>query len=272
MNDITPKTTALLKSLGLNDFDIAGIHSGEITWDIVDHNDGSFLLLLFNNEGGQKGVAFISEDKMKELLNVSEFERREAEVDYRSPSFPVGDVNDWAGIKPDADWLDLVKSYREAVEALAQKPTNANAAPYLFLCRHTIELQLKAIIMLGQEAMKLTAFLPSHHDLDRLWSAAFPVIKLYPPKEESQIDQVRQIVKDYHDADPGSFNFRYPVSTNNKPIKHASFVHSFGVSQHSLSFRNACNCLDKVIQRLRFALIFIQFGTSKQTNEDKKNV
>lgn len=268
MIDKTPKTTALLKSLGLDDFDIASIHSGEITWDIIDHNNGSFLLLLFNNEGGQRGVAYISEEQMNELLNVSEFERREAEVDFRSPSFPGGDVDDWAGIKPDSDWLDLVKSYREAVENLSQKSTNTNAAPYLFMCRHTIELQLKAIIMLGQETMELTAFLPGHHDLEKLWSAAFPIIKLYPPKDKSQIKQVKQIVMDYHEADPGSFNFRYPVGTNNRPIDHASFVYSFGMDQHTSSFSSACNCLDKVIERLRFAKIFIPFKTSEDVEQD----
>jgi len=68
----------------------------------------------------------------------------------RSITFPCGQIDDWTGIRPNSDWQDLIKGYRQAVEMLAARPPRATAAPYLYLCRHVLELQMKAIIMLGQ--------------------------------------------------------------------------------------------------------------------------
>jgi len=146
MNKGKNKTNTLLKNLGLDESDIEGINCGDITWSIIDPGEaGDFTLMLFDSEGAHRVVDHISEEDTVRLLNVSEFENREPLIESRSPSFPVGDVDDWAGVKPDSNWIDLVKSYRDAVKVLAQKPADANAAPYLFLCRHTLELQLKAI-------------------------------------------------------------------------------------------------------------------------------
>lgn len=129
----------------------------------------------------------------------------------RPPTFSAGTSDDWTGIKPDVDWLDLIREYRAAMDILAREQPPGVPAPYLFLCRHTLELQLKAIVVLGQQSMKLVPDLPPVHDLQKLWTAAYPIAKTRSWVKDDELATVRQVVDDYHLADPSSFAFRYPV-------------------------------------------------------------
>lgn len=257
MEKLGPRTTAFLKGLGLDADDIVSIQSGEISWDIVDLDSSNSVvaesdLLLFHSDGGHRHVACLSKNQVDELINAWEFERRESTGPERPLTFPCGDVDDWTGIRPGSDWYDLIKGYREATEILATTPPRATAAPYLYLCRHTLELQMKAVIMLGQQTMNLVPDLPSHHDLLRLWTETFPIAMQFDPDGGRQLDMVRQVVSDYHTADSGSFSFRYPVTKKNKPVAHASFVQAFSHQGHTLQFRNACTVLDAIVNRLRW--------------------
>jgi len=250
MEKFGPHTTKLLNGFGIDSEDIVRIENGDISWDIIEND-----LLLFNSEGGHRHIAKLSESQVEELINSWEFERRESKDQERPITFPFGEVDDWTGIRPGSDWQDLIKGYREAVEILATTPPRTTAAPYLYLCRHTLELQMKAVIMLGQQSMHLAPDLPSHHDLQKLWTAAFPIAKHNFPKGETQLADVRQVVDDYHMADAGSFSFRYPVTKGNKPVDHASFIHAFSHKHHASQFRKACDTLDEIINKLRLSVL-----------------
>jgi hypothetical protein len=210
-------------------------------------------------------VARLSQSKTDELINTWDFERRQVAGKIRPSTFPIGEFDDWTGIKPDADWIDIIKSYRTASRILSAESCREAAAPYLFLCRHTLELQLKAIIMLGQQAFDLALDLPSHHDLPKLWTAAYPIAIHRRPKGRASLLEVRQVVDDYHEVDPGSFNFRYPVAKNNNPIVHKEFVHAFSQKAHSSKIERGCDFLDDVIRSLRFAVLWrgVKASTSK---------
>lgn len=251
MEKLGPHTIDLLKKLGLDSKDIASIENGEITWEIIESD-----LLLFNSEGGWRRIARLSRSELEELDDSWEFERRERmPQDERPLTFPCGEIDDWTGIRPGCDWCDFIKGYRQAVEILAEKPLRATAAPFLYLCRHTLELQLKAVIILGQKSMQLTEDLPPHHDLQKLWTAAFPIAKQNYPNGETQLAEVRQVVNDYHAADPRSSNFRYHVTRKNDLVEYASFIRSFSHQSHVSQFRKASDTLDMIVNALRFSAL-----------------
>ena len=229
-------------------------------WEVLDsnhpHPDADADLLLFHVEGGQKCVGILTKCQSEELSNAWDFERRGRKGLTRPPSFSAGELDDWTGIGPDSDWHDLIHGYHLAIETLSVELSPAAASPYLFLCRHVVELQLKAIIMLGQEVLELTSDLPSHHDLQRLWTSAYPMAKNFVSNRDPSIDTARQLVDDYHAADPHSVNFRYPVTKSNQPVAQAEFIHEFSLKQHATAFKKSCEALNDVIRRLRFSIAF----------------
>lgn len=260
MVKLGPKTRELLADFGLSSVDLDAIESGEVSWDIVDsdhpHPEADGDLLLFHSDGGHRFAGCLTQRQVDQLISTSEFERRECGPHTRPAIFPAGTVDDWTGIRPNSNWEDLVKGYRQAVDILRARPPRTTAAPYLYLCRHLLELQLKAIIMLGQEAMELVADLPSHHDLQRLWTAAFPIVAKYYGGKTRDLEGVRALIDEYHAADPSSIGFRYPVTKGNRPVNHESFMHSFSHQGHADQLAAACDSLDKVILRIRLSRLF----------------
>jgi hypothetical protein len=259
MERLGPETRKLFQNLGLDRAEIESIETGDVGWDLVPVNesgadDSDSELMLMNGEGARY-PARLSKEAADKLINTWDFERRQKPKGLRPSTFPAGNFDDWTGIKPDSDWLDLIREYRASIDLLGRDSTRGTSAPWLYLCRHTLELQLKAIIMLGQEAMALTYDLPSHHDLQKLWTAACPIASSRRAVSETELAKVRQVVDDYQDADPGSFNFRYPVEKNNKPVVHRDFVHAFSKKAHSSAIRGACDYLDDIIRKLRFAVL-----------------
>lgn len=260
MQRLGPKTRELLKALGLDDWELENIEKGTLDWDLIpaDYGDSESTdsdLLLSLCEGGQRVHGRLSKSQVDELINVWDFERRQSPDDHRPVTFPAGDYDDWTGIGPDSDWLDLVRGYRAATELLTSAASTKVAAPYLYLCRHTLELQLKAIIMLGQQALRLVLDLPSHHDLQKLWTAAYPIASGRRPSGSKELAAIRQIVDDYNKADPGSYNFRYPVTRSNMPIVHKAFVHAFSQKTHASNMKEAFDYLDDIIRELRFSVL-----------------
>jgi len=263
MERLGPETRKLLQSLGLDRSEIESIETGDVEWDLVPAHEygadgGDSDLVLTMSEGAQRLSARLSKETADKLINTWDFERRQRPKGVRPATFPVGSLDDWTGIKPDSDWLDLVREYRTSIDVLGRDLPRDASAPWLYLCRHTLELQLKAIIMLGQEAMALAYDLPSHHDLQKLWTAAYPIAKTCRGISDGELATVRQVVDDYHNADPGSFNFRYPVERNNKPVVHKTFVHAFSRKAHASVIREASDYLDDVIRKLRFTVLIRQ--------------
>lgn len=259
-----PRSQELLISYGVSETTLQAIEDGDVDWDTYPSGPPgeTFELLLTDAEGGTSPIWRLSAEQADELLNIWEFERRSQSRTDRPSTFSEGSYDDWTGIKPDSDWYDLVSSYRAAMESLAGICKPNIAAPYLYICRHTLELQLKAIIMLGQKVLRLDPDLPGHHDLQKLWTAAYPIAVAVNFKRLDDLLQVRSIVEHYHSADASSFNFRYPVSRANAPIVHKDWIHSFGLAGHSERMRVGTALLDAVIRKLRFRITFAALGGS----------
>jgi hypothetical protein len=252
-------------TLGLTEGILAGIERGEVDWDLIpneatDESD----LLLSHEEGGTRYQGTLTREQVDELMNAWDFERRPTDATKHPAAFPPGTYDDWTGVRQETNWEHLVQTYRKAAVQLAEARSQELAEPWLFLCRHALELQLKAVIMLGQEALGLDADLPDHHDLQRLWTAAYPFMCLRKGHNERTADVVRTLVGDYHAADPGGASFRYPVSRNNRPLQHPDFLHRFSREQHASHFATACDYLSKALSRLRFrSMLRRAFGTSR---------
>ena len=257
-----PQTRSILTGLGMNQADLLLIEQGKVSWDLLsdaESGEDQTDLVLFYDEGHRR-IGRLTPSQVVDLINASEFESREKSDRSQSIAFPPGNYDDWAGVRPNSNWDHLVQAYRRAAAILATSHSLHLTEPWLFLCRHTLELQLKAIIMLGQEWLGLDADLPGHHDLQRLWTGAFPIASLQKSHSKAKSQAVRELVQAYHDADPLSFSFRYPVSKSNAPVDHAPFLQRFSIAQHRAMFDSACDYLDTLIkelgQRVSFSWLF----------------
>lgn len=245
------QTLSLLKKHGLDESDIEMIRSGEVDWELHGNH-----LLLFHRDGGSKHETALRDDEIEELLSVSRFEAQSADLQYHSDIFPLGSVDDWMGVAPESNWQHLTDVYSKAVNVLGGSMPPGSAEPYLFLARHTLELWLKAIIMLGQESLKLVPDLPDHHDLQRLWTAAYPVIRIKSKISKPEIEQIALLVNEYHSLDPGSFTFRYPVNKKNKAIKTDQRVRAFSLKSHSERFEGVKEVMSQLIRNLKFSIVW----------------
>ncbi len=240
--------------LGLDTEDIEAIKTGVVDWSLVELVDGAPDLLLEHREDGQRHVARLTAEQARKLLDVFEFERRQSKAP-RPQSFPEPNLEGWTGVSPDSDWQSFVKSYRDAVELLGAH-LKRDATAYLFLCRHTLELQLKAIIMLGQDAMSLSLDLPGHHDLDKLWTAAAPILAWATEGGLSSLERVRTTIGDFHRQDGSSISFRYPVNKQNKQITRNPEIQTFQGLEYATRMQATFDALDEGITRLRLRLMF----------------
>lgn len=252
-----PKSRQLLRECGIGEPELAAIARGDMQWDLLNATDapGESDLVLFGEEGGHRFVARLTPSQADELLSAWDYERRSRQPDDKS-SFPPGTYDDWAGVSPDSDWESLVRSYRSACTIMRRGLSREATEPWLFLCRHTIELQLKAIVMLGQDALGVEPDLPDHHNLKRLWTAASPFFLLHRRPDTDLALRARAIVEAYDAADNGSYSFRYPVTRANARIKHSNALHQFSPAQHADAFERCCNYLGDIIRTLRVRLFF----------------
>jgi hypothetical protein len=235
---------------GLDDQDIQMIKSDEVDWDIRENQ-----LVLWHCEGGHRYACELTDDQVDELLNAYRFESRARNGGIESVAFVPGQIHDWAGVAPDSNWEGFVNGYVNAANALHKAIPNDSIEPYLFLCRHTLELTLKGVIMLGQESLGLIQDLPDHHDLCRLWTAALPILLIKGKLSAEQIDLIRSVVDEYHSMDAGSFSFRYPVSKRNKKINHDDRLQSFSLEKQNGTFREVVGCLHKVVKNLKMGIV-----------------
>lgn len=241
----------LLKDYGLSDSIIQGIKSGDIGWDFYDDT-----LFISNNEGGTHPIRRLSEIEISNVMNAYRFEKREKSSASDSEIFFPGELGDWAGVGIDSNWREYVDAYLQSASVLASHIPNHFIDPYLFMCRHSLELLLKSIVMLGQRYLDLDADLPDHHDLQRLGIAAYPYIELLGKMEKTTISNISKTVNEFHKIDPMSFNFRYPVSKKNQRIKHESYLQSFHLSKHNEAFQKIGLELKKLIENIEMRTMF----------------
>lgn len=250
-----PKTFEKLLEYGLSQPEIDLIKSKEIDWDIIDGN-----LSLLDSDGSFRFIYHLSKEEIQELLNMYRFESRENAKLDSTEIFQLGEIDDWAGISPKSDWKKYVDGYVKSAEVLSTSIPNDFIEPYLFMCRHSLELMLKTILMLSQELYDLSPDLPGHHDLRKLWTATYPMIRLLGKCDDSEISFAGKFIDQYHKIDELSFSFRYPVTKNNKAVEHKKYLTSFRLSTHKQSFEEVTAIFTKILQSLEMREMMKNFN------------
>ena len=135
----------------------------------------------------------------------------------------------WTG-RPVQDLVAYAETYRSAacrlVHAHRELKITAldhHALPVLFLYRHSFELFLKAIVYFSAtisiSESKIATALPRlwrEHSLVRLHAMAAPVLQESRPALVDAADlgqAILRMARLIDDIDPGSYSFRYPVTT-----------------------------------------------------------
>lgn len=117
-------------------------------------------------------------------------------------------------------WLRYASGYRQAadvvVAALADEGRaygvpaypDAVAFPVAFCYRHYVELMLKALIIDASRLLGRAEQPPWTHRLDPLWSLVRPKLEEIWPDDD--LDPMEAKIKQFHDLDPTSEEFRFP--------------------------------------------------------------
>lgn len=113
--------------------------------------------------------------------------------------------------------------YYDAAERLVESALKDRGAagrlayPILFLYRQAIELSLKQVIALYGPQVGL-APIWSTHDLQALWNRHVEIAGRLGAMSDPADGVVADLLTEFSKADPGSYNFRYPVDTRGRPI------------------------------------------------------
>lgn len=243
-----PLTRKLLEQV-MHEAEVEKISGGSVTWSIVSLGDPEDpeLELQLHEAGRVVNEVLIGPAFASRLYNANSFERQST-TGRRPAAFPSGTVDDWVGVNPESDWQELIHSYREAMKLLSRDRSGDTLFAYMFTCRHSLELQLKAIVMLGQRLHGLQAVLPGTHGLIELWTWAFPYMN--GKKDPSTLNRARAMVELYHELDDGSYAFRYPVTKGNKKWPYDEALHQFDLCAHASQIEDVCNDLDAIVAAL----------------------
>jgi hypothetical protein len=136
-------------------------------------------------------------------------------------------------IHVEASWAEYARQYEHAAHLLLShsSPGDVTIYPAIFLFRHYLELQLKAVVALGIviehveeekiEAKKAAIAILNDHDLQRLTKRCRDVCKrlglLKSPEFALAFDAFQTCVHEMSSADPGSYSFRYPTDKQLNP-------------------------------------------------------
>lgn len=117
--------------------------------------------------------------------------------------------------------------------------------PICFLFRHSLELQFKQIVWDGRQLIGEDGRIEqlcSSHSLKPLWSEIEVIMNLVWPNipfpDEALL--IREVVTWFHEADPGSFAFRYPfdkkLQASLSDVRHINLTTLAEAMEASLQF------------------------------------
>lgn len=114
-------------------------------------------------------------------------------------------------------WENFGGAYHEAFEIIAEAALAKNSQgrltlPLLYLCRHTLELEIKNAIIVYSESANVAPDIKGH-SLSRLWNELMRQIKLAGfDTDDDWTVHCGKLVNHVHQIDPDDERFRYPAS------------------------------------------------------------
>lgn len=132
-----------------------------------------------------------------------------------------------------SDIVAFAAGYKNAAHALVAQLERAvgypdhQGLPILFLYRHALELYLKALIYRAAQLHMLETELPvaiprlwKEHSLGRLLKMAAPILEVLDPRRlrgyRRLLEEIADVITEIDAVDPGSYAFRYPVTSEGK--------------------------------------------------------
>lgn len=153
----------------------------------------------------------------------------------------------------------IIEGFRMAItgtfEHAQQSPRHPEMyfRPIAFMCRHTLELQLKALIEVGS---RLLSHLHSEkqsdtrihgHDLLALWKQARElVVRIWTDCDECDLKPIDQVINDFHLVDPRGDGFRYMYDKSGQ-VHLANLPRQIGLGNLIDRFDEAYKLLDAAI-------------------------
>jgi hypothetical protein len=147
------------------------------------------------------------------------------------------------------------RSYHEAAQHLAKRMANSHyrdpdACPIVFLYRLAVELYLKAVIHWENSLLLLNGkpTVPhknifTEHRLVALLKSVKPILRFHNSLQNwgdshfSSFRNVEKVIKELEEFDPGSYSFRYPITTEGQnTLPHLLY------STRLRSVRNSTGC------------------------------
>lgn len=91
--------------------------------------------------------------------------------------------------------------------------------PVLFLYRHYLELQMKTVLMLGEELSLDPSKDTLHHKLIDLWNCTKTIlVKVWPDGETQSLNNFGHGIENFSSVDPIGTSFRYSHSKTGEPL------------------------------------------------------
>ena len=106
-----------------------------------------------------------------------------------------------------------------------------------FLQRHRVELVIKqTLVDLGEDPARIA----SHgHNLKRLWETLGSVVRSKSTDHWKQLSNAHaDFLETMHEADEGSFSYRYPTDKDGNESKRAAFISLEALERHADDFEN----------------------------------
>lgn len=122
------------------------------------------------------------------------------------------------------DWHPYIQGYHRAADVLVKNIVEEDrfnvdylVYPIIFLYRQYLELQLKAIILDGNQLFDRVCEPPiTHHDILSLWTQCRRIFK-EACAECPELGAVENCIKEFCMLDKSSMAFRYPVDKKENP-------------------------------------------------------
>ena len=188
------------------------------------------------------------------------------------------------------DFSKYAKGYYRAAKKLAddllEKPGfgDYEGYPIVFLYRHALELHLKAFVFSTKAITKMRKdpgkVVTNGHDLPSLYGAFEKLLGGIPELKKDAnmrmfLNSLKSVVQDFHEIDPASDLFRYPLGKDGNPMKRTvlrigDIMETFEELEEGIEAITLD--ADDVEEKIRDEILKEYFKTLQGEEEDLKNL